>query len=130
MIGIPSSHMDLLTRPILVTLVTVMPDGQPQATPIWADVMDGQVRLNTVDGRQKDRNLRERKMATVLVIDPDNPMRWMEIRGKVSYESEGDDRAVIEKLSVDYTGGPYSGHNDNDRRVTFYIAPERVVTSG
>lgn len=130
MIGIPSSHMDLLTRPILVTLVTVMPDGQPQATPIWADVVDGQVRLNTVDGRQKDRNLRERKMATVLVIDPDNPMRWMEIRGKVSFESEGDDRAVIEKLSMDYTGGPYGAHNDNDRRVTFLIAPERVVTSG
>lgn len=130
MISIPSSHIDLLTRPIIVSLATLMPDGQPQVTPIWADVYEGKVRLNTVAGRQKDKNLRERKMATVLVVDPGNPFRWMEIRGKVVWESEGDDREVIEKLSHDYTGGPYKTHNDADRRVTFHIAPERVVTSG
>lgn len=130
MISIPSSHEDLLTRPIIVTLVTVMPDGQPQATPIWADLHEGNIRINTVDGRQKDKNLRERKMATVLVIDPENDFRWMEVRGKVVWESEGDDREVIEKLSHDYFGKPYPSHNDSDRRVTFLIAPERVVTSG
>lgn len=130
MISIPSSHLDLLTRPIVVTLVTVMPDGQPQATPIWADIVDGNIRINTVAGRQKDKNLRERAMATVLAIDPDNAYRWMEVRGKVVWESEGDDREVIEKLSQDYFGKPYPSHNDADRRVTFHIEPERVVTSG
>lgn len=129
-IDVPSSHLDLLTRPIVVSLVTVMPDGQPQATPIWVDVFEGKIRLNTVAGRQKDKNLRERPMATVLAIDPDNPYRWMEVRGKVVWESEGDDREVIDKLSQDYVGTPYAGHNDSDRRVTFHIAPERVVTSG
>ncbi len=131
MIRIPSSHMDLLTRPIVVSLVTVMPDGQPQATPVWVDVLDGKVRLNTVFGRQKDKNLRDRKMATVLAIDPDNPMRWIEVRGKVVWESEGDDRSVIDKLAKDYLGEEvYPWHVDTDRRVTFHIAPERVVTSG
>lgn len=130
MVSIPSSHEDLLTRPIVVTIVTVMPDGQPQATPIWADLYEGKIRINTVDGRQKDKNLRERKMATVLVIDPENAFRWMEVRGKIVWESEGDDREVIEKLSHDYFGQPYPNHNDTDRRVTFHIAPERVVTSG
>lgn len=130
MISIPSSHADLLDRPIVVTLVTVMPDGQPQATPIWIDVLDGKLRVNTAAGRQKDKNLREREMATVLVVDPENPYRWMEIRGRVVWESEGDDREVIEKLSLDYVGEPYANHNDFDRRVTFHIAPERAVTSG
>lgn len=130
MVSIPSSHEDLLTRPIVVSLVTVMPDGQPQATPIWADLHEGKIRINTVDGRQKDKNLRERKMATVLVIDPDNPYRWMEVRGKVVWESEGDDRDVIEKLSHDYVGKPYANHVDTDRRVTFLIQAERVVTAG
>lgn len=130
MVSIPSSHIDLLTRPIIVSLVTVMPDGQPQATPIWADVLDGNIRINTVAGRQKHKNMRERPMATILVIDPENPFRWMEVRGKVVWESEGDDREVIEKLSHDYVGKPYASHNDADRRVTFHIAPERVVTSG
>lgn len=130
MVNIPSSHADLLERPIVVTLVTLMPDGQPQATPIWMDLHEGLLRVNTVAGRQKDRNLRDRVMATVLAIDPENPYRWMEVRGKVVWESEGDDRAVIEKLSQDYTGGPYAGHVDSDRRVTYHIEPERVVTSG
>ncbi len=130
MIPIPESHVDLLDRPVVVSLVTVMPDGQPQATPIWADQQDGLIRVNTEAGRQKYRNLHERKMATVLAIDPDNPYRWMEVRGTVVYESEGDDRAVIEKLSHDYVGTPYQSHNDADRRVTFHIQPERIVTAG
>lgn len=130
MVEIPASHIDLLTRPIVVSLITVMPDGQPQATPVWIDVLDGKLRINTAAGRQKDKNLRERPMATVLAIDPENPYRWMEIRGKVVWESEGDDRAVIEKLSQDYEGVPYQNHNDADRRVTFHIAPERVVAAG
>lgn len=128
MVQIPESHIDLLTRPIVVTLVTVMPDGQPQATPVWADTIDGMIRVNTAAGRQKDKNLRERKMATVLVIDPENPMRWMEVRGKVVWESEGDDRAVIDKLARDYVGGDgYPWHRDEDRRVTFHIEPTHVV---
>lgn len=128
MVQIPESHIDLLTRPIVVTLVTVMPDGQPQATPVWADSVDGMVRINTAAGRQKDKNLRERPMATVLAIDPENPMRWMEVRGKVVFESEGDDRAVIDKLARDYTEfESYPWHSDNDRRVTFHIEPTRVV---
>lgn len=131
MVQIPDSHIDLLDRPIVVTLVTVMPNGQPQATPIWADTKDGVVRINTVAGRQKYKNLVERPMATVLAVDPDNPMRWMELRGKVVYESEGDERELIDKLGRDYTGEEaYPWHNDADRRVTLHIAPERIVTSG
>lgn len=131
MVQIPESHIDLLDRPIVVTFVTVMPNGQPQATPIWADTKDGVVRINTVAGRQKYKNLKEREMATVLVVDTDNPMRWMEIRGKVVFESEGDERELIDKLGRDYTGEDgYPWHNDADRRVTFHIEPERIVTSG
>ena len=131
MVQIPDSHIDLLDRPIVVTLVTLMPNGQPQATPIWADTKDGVVRINTVAGRQTYKNLVERPMATVLAIDSEDPMRWMEIRGKVVYESEGDERSLIDKLGRDYTGeDAYPWHNDADRRVTFHIAPERIVTSG
>lgn len=131
MVQIPETHIDLLDRPIVVTLSTVMPNGQPQSTPIWADTKDGVVRVNTVAGRQKYKNLVERPMATVLAIDPENPMRWMELRGKVVFESEGDERTLIDKLAVDYTDNDsYPWHNDADQRVTFHIDPERIVTSG
>jgi PPOX class probable F420-dependent enzyme len=130
MTSIPESHIDLLEEPVLVTLVTVMPDGQPQATPVWVDVENGHIRVNTVAGRQKHRNLRERKQATILAVDPNDPMRYIEVRGVVASETEEDGIEVIEKLSHDYLGKGYPWHNPDDTRVTFRIAPTRVVTSG
>lgn len=128
---IPDSFKDLLEKPIVVSLATVMPDGQPQVTPVWADTIDGKVRINTVAGRQKHRNLEERKQVTVLVIDSENPMRWMEIRGKVFSISEDDGIAVIDKLAKDYLGvDTYPWHNEEDTRLTILISPTRVVTSG
>ena len=131
MSAIPDSFKDLLEKPIVVSLATVMPDGQPQVTPVWADTIDGMVRINTVAGRQKHRNLEERKQVTILIIDSDDPMRWMEIRGKVSSISDHDGIAVIDKLAMDYLGvTPYPWHNEEDIRLTVLISPDRVVTSG
>src|SRR5699024_10325993 len=65
---IPDEFRDLLERPIVVSLATVMPQGAPQVNPVWADLVDGKVRINTVTGRQKHRNLIDRRDVTVLVI--------------------------------------------------------------
>lgn len=131
MTRIPEKFRDLLERPIVVSLATVMPNGQPQVTPVWADAVDGKVRINTVMGRQKHRNLEERNQATVLVVDTEDPMRWMEIRGEVSSISDSDGIEVIDKLAKDYLDvEPYPWHNDQDTRVTCLITPTRVVTSG
>lgn len=127
---IPEAYRDLLDRPIIVSLVTVMPDGQPQATPVWADVVDGRVRVNTVVGRQKYVNMTERPQATVLVIDPENPYRWMEIRGEVTGESREDGDAIIDKLSRDYVGTDYFDHRPENTRTNLLITPRRIVTSG
>lgn len=130
MVQIPESFRDLLERPIVVTLVTVMPDGQPQATPVWADLVDGNIRVNTVVGRAKYNNMKERPQATVLVIDSENPYRWMEIRGIVNGESLEDGDEGIDKLSRDYVGTDYTDHRPENTRVNLYIEPTRIVTSG
>lgn len=128
---IPDSHIDLLQRPILVTLVTLMPDGQPQATPVWADTVDGMVRINTAQQRQKDRNLTERPMATVLVIDPDNGQRYLEVRGEVASATTEDGDAVIDKLAHDYLGvDVYPFHTDAETRITYLIRPTHVTANG
>jgi len=127
----PESHADLLKRPILFSLATVQANGQPQVTPVWADVVDGKVRVNTAAGRQKHTNLLARPQATVLVIDPDNGQRFIEIRGKVvdSTETGGDD--VIDTLANKYLGvDTYPWRNPAETRVTFLIEPTRVVVSG
>lgn len=130
MIPIPDAFLDLLERPIVVSLATTMPNGEIQTNPVWADVADGKIRVNTVAGRQKHHNMRDRKHATILAVDPGNPMRWIEVRGEVSGMTEADGIEVIDKLSRDYIGVfPYPWHKEADTRVTCHISPIRVVTN-
>lgn len=129
MAQIPDAYKDLFDRPILFSLATVQPDGQPQVTPVWGDYVDGHIRINTAAGRQKYRNLKERPQATVLVIDPDNGQRYAEVRGKVVQVIE-DDPSLINKLSNDYVGTDYPWFQEGEVRVTFLIEPEKVVAQG
>jgi len=127
---IPESHIDLFNRPLLLGLATIQPDGQPQVTPVWGDVEDGLIRVNTAAGRQKYKNLVERPQATVLVIDSEDPFRWIEVRGNVARHSEETGVEVIDKLAKDYLNADvYPNHTPDETRVTFYIEPTRVVTS-
>lgn len=129
MAQIPDAYKDLFDRPILIALATVQPDGQPQVTPVWGDYADGYVRINTAAGRQKERNLKERPQATVLVVDPDNGQRYIEVRGTVVKVIE-DDPSLINKLANDYLGTDYPWFQEGEVRVTFLIAPEKVVAQG
>lgn len=131
MATVPATHRDLLERPVLVSLATVQPDGQPQVTPIWADYVDGYVRVNTAAGRQKHTNMLERPQATVLAIDPDNGQRYLEIRGRVASATEEGADADIDALAKKYLGvDAYPFRNPAETRVTFLIEPLHVVTSG
>ncbi len=134
---IPDSHRDLLEKAVVVTLVTVMPDGQPQATPVWCDFEDGYIRINTARGRQKDKNMLARPKVTVLAVDPSNPYRWIEVRGLVSDMNPDQTVAIghINKLSLLYRGYEDYYKNMPDRRgreerVMIRIKPTRVVVGG
>ena len=88
-IPIPASHLDLLTRPIPAVLTTLMPDGQPQSSLMWCDC-DGQcARINTTAERRKGRNMRRDPCVTLLIVDPDDTSRYIEIRGEVMLIAEG-----------------------------------------
>jgi len=129
MVSIPEQYQDLLTRPIIIALATVQPDGQPQVTPVWGDYADGYVRINTAAGRQKYHNLRERPQVTVLAVDPENDQRYLEVRGKVVQQID-DDNDLINKLSLDYTGQEYQGFVPGQTRVTFLIEPIKIIAQG
>ncbi len=134
-VAIPDAFKDLIDRPIVVALVTVMPDGQPQATPVWIDRQGDILRVNTARGRQKDRNMQRDAKVTVLSIDPNNPYRWLEVRGTIIDESEQTGVEVINALSAKYRDEPdYYARNPAQRgretRVTYLIEPTKVTTSG
>ncbi len=131
MTTVPGSYRDLLDRPILISLATVQPDGQPQVTPVWADYVDGHVRINTAAGRQKHTNLIERPQVTVLVVDPDNGQRYIEIRGRVAEATEEGADDDIDTLAKKYLGvDSYPFRNPAETRVTFLIEPVHVSAQG
>lgn len=131
---IPDSHRDLLDNPVVVTLVTVMPDGQPQATPVWCSYDGTFVLVNSARGRAKDRNMRERPRVTVLAVDPANPYRYLEVRGVVEEVTEDGAVEHINQLAKKYRGKDqyYGGvtpaeMKDKETRVIYRIRPTRVI---
>ena len=102
---IPASHIDLLVRPICGVLTTMLPDGQPQSSLVWLD-HDGEcVRVNTTLQRRKGRNLLANPKVSLLVVDPDNTGRFVQIRGDAELVT---DRAVehLDALTRKYTCHP------------------------
>ncbi len=129
---IPASHADLLERPVVVTLVTLMPDQQPQATPIWISYDGELLWVNTARGRQKDLNMTQRPKVTVLAVDPQNPYRYLEVRGEVVAVTEEGAVDHINSLSAKYRNQPdyYAGNpsmRGKETRVIFKVRPVRVI---
>jgi PPOX class probable F420-dependent enzyme len=126
---IPDAYRDLLDRPIVVSLATLMPDGQPQVQPVWCSYDGVHILVNTEKGRQKYRNLSRRRAATVLAVEPGNDLRWLEVRGTVAVETEEGANAHIDALAKLYLGvDKYPYHEPGDVRVIFKLQPERVAT--
>lgn len=127
---IPESHQDLLrdeTR-AFVSLATVMADGSPQVTPVWFS-WDGEfILINSAQGRLKDRNMRARPEVAVMIMDPSNPYRYMEIRGKVAEITTQGAREHINALSQKYSGNPVYPGDLSEVRVIYRIKPEHVHT--
>jgi PPOX class probable F420-dependent enzyme len=78
---IPTSHLDLLARPICGVLTTIGGDGQPQSSVVWLDADAGCAQVNTTLERQKGRNLAANPKVSLLVVDPENTSRYIQIRG-------------------------------------------------
>jgi PPOX class probable F420-dependent enzyme len=102
-IPIPATHRDLLQRPVHGVLTTMMPDGTPQSSVIWVDYDGEYVLINTTLERQKGRNMRRNPKVTILVIDPQDTGRWIEVRGQVIALTTTGAEAHADKLTQRYT---------------------------
>src|SRR5215467_250029 len=102
-IPIPATHRDLLFGPIHGILSTMMQDGQPQSSLVWVDYDGTYVLINTTLERRKGRNMRANPKVTLLVIDPQDGSRWIEVRGKVVEIRREGAEAHADKLTQRYT---------------------------
>ena len=103
---IPDAFRDLVECPPVAALTTLMPDGSPQTSVVWCDTEDGLVRVNTMRGFQKERNMRRDRRVTLLCYDPREPLRSIEIRGVVESMTGADALAHLDGLATAYAGGP------------------------
>src|SRR5438045_7146721 len=102
--AIPDKYRDLFNKRAFASLGTLMPDGRPQVTPVWVDLDGDHVIFNSAKGRQKDRNVRRDPRVALAIIDPENPYRYLEIRGSVVEITEEGADAYIDELAKTYLG--------------------------
>lgn len=132
MTTVPDGFNDLLTaKKAFANLATINPDGTPQVTPVWFDWDGRHLRINSAKGRIKDKNLRRTPTVALCIQDPDNPYRYVQVKGRVTQVTETGADAHIDALAKKYLGQDrYPYRKPDEVRVTYVIAPDRVQTMG
>jgi PPOX class probable F420-dependent enzyme len=119
----------LAKAPTLATVVTLMPDGQPQALLTWIDTDGENILINTEPQRQKARNVLRDPRVTVLLHSNQDPWDWAEIRGTVVATTDGQQaRDHIDELSRKYVGKDYANPIGPDGRIILTVRPDKVNT--
>lgn len=129
---ISEEFQDLLEQPVLYNLATINPNGSIQVNPVWGELHNGKIRINTAAGRQKHKNLVERgDKVTVMVQDPANAQRYVEIRGEVAEVTDENGNEVIDRLAKKYLGvDAYPFYQEGETRVTVTIEPTKIFGQG
>lgn len=122
---VPQTHRDLLDKPVIAHLATARPDGSLQNNPVWFE-WDGEfIKISQTKTRQKMRNVENDPHVALSPTDPNNPCRYLEVRGVVDHVVEDADRGFIDGLSERYMGRrPYPYHQPEDERVVVFIRPQ------
>ncbi|MFH1184398.1 MAG: TIGR03618 family F420-dependent PPOX class oxidoreductase [Chloroflexota bacterium] len=124
---IPDSHADLLRDEAraFAYLATIMPDGSPQVTPVWFNTEGDLILLNSAKGRTKDRNMRSRPEVALLIADPKDPLRYLQVRGRIVGITEAGALEHIGTLSMKYRGRPWTPVSGQTRAI-YKLLPDRV----
>lgn len=119
--------VSLFSKKNLVFIATVMKDGAPQVSPVWANIEDGYVLVNTAEGRIKHKNVLHDPRVAVSVVSHDNPLDMTTIRGTVEEIISDSDYSHADKLTRQYMDRQhYPFKRDDEKRIIFKIKPDRV----
>ena len=129
-LSFPEKYADLFKKPAFANLATLMPDGSPQVTPMWVDYDGRHILFNTAIGRVKDKNMRRDRRVSLCIVDPDDPYRYVEVRGQVTDVTQEGADEHINKMSQKYLGQAiYPFRQPGEQRVLFKIDPEHFSES-
>lgn len=125
---IPESHADILGKKGFAHVASIGPNGEPQSTPVWYAWDGSELSFSQTTGRQKYRNLQRSPRIALSIADPDNPYRYIEIRGVVDRIDEDPDNAFIDSMAKKYLGEDhYPWHQPGDHRVIVRVRPEHTT---
>ncbi len=128
---IPDSHKDLLESTALAHVATIGPNGGPQVNPVWFGWDGDLISFSQTKSRQKLRNLQKDNRISLSIVDPVNPYRYLEVRGKAIEVIEDPDKAFIDSMAQKYLGQEkYPWSQPEDQRVIVVVEPERALTMG
>ncbi len=126
---IPEKFRDLFSKRAFANIATLMPNGGPQVTPVWIDFDGTHILFNSARGRWKDRNVRRDPRVAISIVDPDNPYRYLEIRGRVVAITEQGADEHIDRLAKKYLGvDKYPYRQPGEIRVLYKVEPEHAST--
>lgn len=128
---IPEGYRDLLESTALLHVATVGPGGEPQNNPVWFDWDGEHLRFSQTKRRQKFRNVHREPRVALSIVDPENPYRYLEIRGDVTRIEEDPDNGFINAMAKKYMGRDvYPFHQPGDERVVVHVAPRHTTQMG
>ena len=111
----------------LVFIATVMKDGSPQVSPVWANYDDDHILINTAEGRLKHKNILRDPRVAVSVVSHENPLDMTTIRGVVTELIPDYDYTHADKLTLQYMGREkYPFKQADEKRITLKIKPDKV----
>jgi PPOX class probable F420-dependent enzyme len=117
-------------NPYVGTVTTLRGDGSPHSTVVWVDVRNGVVGFNTAHGRAKVRHIEHDPRVSLLVVDPNDAYKWVAVSGRAELTDQDAD-GQIDKLAKKYIGrDTYPWRNPQEQRVSVWIRPEAVDSSG
>jgi PPOX class probable F420-dependent enzyme len=126
-----SKYRDIFDKKTFCYVATVGKDGTPQVTPVWCEFDGTHLVFNTARGRVKDKNLAKNPRVSVTAADPDNPYRYVQVRGRVAEITEQGADAHIDKMAKKYIGQDrYPWKKPDEVRMIVKIVPERVQGMG
>ena len=126
-----SKYRDIFDKKTFCHVATVGKDGTPQVTPVWVDFDGTNVIVNSARGRRKDKNMTQNSAVSLAIMDPDNPYRYLEVRGRVAEITEAGADQHIDKMAKKYMGvDKYPYRQPGEVRVMYKIEPTHTSQMG
>jgi PPOX class probable F420-dependent enzyme len=129
--NIPEGYEDLLRSTAVAHVATIGPKGEPQVNPVWFDWDGEHVKISQTKTRQKYKNVGRDPHIALSIVDPENHLRYIEIRGEVVRVEEDPNIDFISSMAKKYLGvDRYPNHQPGDERIVLYVEPRRTTQMG